>query len=305
MLMWLRARRTRKGAPNENYARELMELFTLGAGSGYTERDVREQARALTGWTNEWRRRRRPRQLPLRQELHDTGRRDLRQARHASTGGRVPALPRAHRPSARSSSSKLWSYFIPTRADAATRDGARARSTRSDYDIRPRGGGDPPPPRALHRAADGEAAGRLHRRAAARARARHRHRRRGSGSPTWPASASSSRRTSRAGTTAAGSTPRPSGAVGGVANYALERDAARRRQGPRARCRDREALVERAIAFWGNPTLGPRHTARSSPSPKRAQRRPRTRAGRRRPTRCWSQNALRMLVATSPDFQTC
>ena len=44
-----------KGAPNENYARELMELFTLGEGNGYTERDVREQARALTGWRHDWR----------------------------------------------------------------------------------------------------------------------------------------------------------------------------------------------------------------------------------------------------------
>ncbi|HTJ28016.1 MAG TPA: DUF1800 domain-containing protein [Candidatus Limnocylindria bacterium] len=39
-----------KAHPNENYARELMELFTLGIGN-YTERDVRESARAFTGWT--------------------------------------------------------------------------------------------------------------------------------------------------------------------------------------------------------------------------------------------------------------
>ena len=39
-------------SPNENYSRELMELFTLGANRGaYTETDVREQARALTGWS--------------------------------------------------------------------------------------------------------------------------------------------------------------------------------------------------------------------------------------------------------------
>ena len=43
-----------KDAPNENYGRELMELFTLGAGRGYSENDVREQARALTGFRNEW-----------------------------------------------------------------------------------------------------------------------------------------------------------------------------------------------------------------------------------------------------------
>ena len=41
-------------APNENYAREMQELFTLGVGDGYTEEDVREHARALTGWTNTW-----------------------------------------------------------------------------------------------------------------------------------------------------------------------------------------------------------------------------------------------------------
>ena len=46
---------TASGAINENYARELMELFTLGADRGaYTETDVRELARALTGWDADW-----------------------------------------------------------------------------------------------------------------------------------------------------------------------------------------------------------------------------------------------------------
>lgn len=49
MLVWLDADSNRKGHPNENLARELMELFTLGVGH-YTEQDVREAARALTGW---------------------------------------------------------------------------------------------------------------------------------------------------------------------------------------------------------------------------------------------------------------
>ena len=56
MLLWLSGTENTKWSPNENYARELMELFTLGAGSGYTERDVREQARALTGFDNDWKR---------------------------------------------------------------------------------------------------------------------------------------------------------------------------------------------------------------------------------------------------------
>src|SRR5438552_8304645 len=50
MLMWLDAPANRKGHPNENLGRELMELFTLGIGH-YTETDVKEAARALTGWT--------------------------------------------------------------------------------------------------------------------------------------------------------------------------------------------------------------------------------------------------------------
>src|SRR5262249_46036096 len=50
LLVWLDAPANRKGHPNENLARELMELFTLGVGH-YTEADVKEAARVLTGWT--------------------------------------------------------------------------------------------------------------------------------------------------------------------------------------------------------------------------------------------------------------
>jgi uncharacterized protein (DUF1800 family) len=49
MLVWLDTRGSKKGNPNENYARELMELFTLGVGN-YTEKDIRQAARAFTGW---------------------------------------------------------------------------------------------------------------------------------------------------------------------------------------------------------------------------------------------------------------
>jgi uncharacterized protein (DUF1800 family) len=50
MLEYLDNRKSTKDAPNENWARELMELFTLGQGH-YTEEDIRESARAFTGWT--------------------------------------------------------------------------------------------------------------------------------------------------------------------------------------------------------------------------------------------------------------
>ena len=49
MLIWLDTSLSKKGTANENYSRELMELFSLGIGN-YTEQDVREGARAFTGW---------------------------------------------------------------------------------------------------------------------------------------------------------------------------------------------------------------------------------------------------------------
>jgi uncharacterized protein (DUF1800 family) len=50
MMLYLDSNNNRKGKPNENYAREVMELFTLGIGN-YTEQDVKEAARSFTGWS--------------------------------------------------------------------------------------------------------------------------------------------------------------------------------------------------------------------------------------------------------------
>ena len=50
MLEYLNNDQNRKAHPNENYARELMELFTMGRDNGYTENDIKESARAFTGW---------------------------------------------------------------------------------------------------------------------------------------------------------------------------------------------------------------------------------------------------------------
>ena len=66
MIRWLDGNSNRKGAPNENYARELMELFTLGRGV-YTETDVREAARSFTGWGAE------VGGFVFRKEFHDSG----------------------------------------------------------------------------------------------------------------------------------------------------------------------------------------------------------------------------------------
>jgi uncharacterized protein (DUF1800 family) len=51
MIIYLNNQQNKKKAPNENFAREVMELFTLGEGQGYTEYDIKQAARAFTGWT--------------------------------------------------------------------------------------------------------------------------------------------------------------------------------------------------------------------------------------------------------------
>lgn len=67
MLQFLNNQQNRKGHPNENFARELMELFTIGRGN-YTEQDVKESARAFTGWSFD-----KNGEFIMRPFLHDAG----------------------------------------------------------------------------------------------------------------------------------------------------------------------------------------------------------------------------------------
>jgi uncharacterized protein (DUF1800 family) len=71
MLVYLDNQANEKSHPNENYARELMELHTLGVDGGYTQQDVMELARCLTGWTVKehfW-----LGDFVFKEDLHDTG----------------------------------------------------------------------------------------------------------------------------------------------------------------------------------------------------------------------------------------
>src|SRR4030095_13645362 len=68
MLIYLDQAQSRKQHPNENFAREVMELFALGEGH-YTEKDIFEAARALTGWTLDQTRQK----FAYREFLHDDG----------------------------------------------------------------------------------------------------------------------------------------------------------------------------------------------------------------------------------------
>ena len=136
MLLWLSGTENTKWSPNENYARELMELFTLGAGQGYTERDVREQARALTGFDNDWKRGAGNVNFRFDRERHDVGTKRIFGKRGAFDWQDAVRLCLAHPKHASFFVDKLWHYFIPVAPDAGTRRSLEALY-RKDFQIRP------------------------------------------------------------------------------------------------------------------------------------------------------------------------
>ena len=106
MLVYLDQARSTRQAPNENFAREVMELFTLGEGH-YTEEDIREAARAFTGWTlsrERWEPAFRPRQ-------HDDGDKTLFGRRGAWTGKEALGILLDQPRAAEFLASRLWRFF--------------------------------------------------------------------------------------------------------------------------------------------------------------------------------------------------
>src|SRR5580765_6289254 len=120
MLVWLNGNQNVKGKPNENYGREMLELFTLGANRGaYTETDVRENARALTGWRGNVVARQ-PTAFTFDMTRHDTGSKTIfgKAGNYAWQDSCQLCLDHPMHPSY--FVTKLWSYFVPTTPDAAT-----------------------------------------------------------------------------------------------------------------------------------------------------------------------------------------
>lgn len=105
MLVWLDGDDNRRGHPNENFARELMELFCLGIGH-YSERDVQEAARAFTGWGTEGR------SFAFRPELHDGGAKSVLGATGALTGERAVDAVLAHPACARHVARRLLEELV-------------------------------------------------------------------------------------------------------------------------------------------------------------------------------------------------
>ena len=137
MLIWLNGRDNTKWSPNENYARELMEIFTLGAGNGYTEEDVREQARALTGWRNDWVDGAGDVNFRYDANRHDNGVKVVF-GKSGNFGWQDACrLCVQHPPHLTYFVRRLWSYFIPTPPSATTESALKRLYKRSGYDIAP------------------------------------------------------------------------------------------------------------------------------------------------------------------------
>ncbi len=140
MLLWLSGAENTKRAPNENYARELMELFTLGASDGtypYTEDDVREQARALTGWTNKWDDDTGPYDFHFDPDLHDEGSKRIFKQRGRFDWRDSCRLVLHHRAHAPHFVEKLWSYFIPVPPPAKTARALEDMYVKGGFAVRP------------------------------------------------------------------------------------------------------------------------------------------------------------------------
>ncbi len=137
MLLYLDQAQSNNRGINENYARELMELHTLGVNSGYTQKDVHELARILTGWT-----------LNLRdgegfrfaERLHDKDGKVLLGRTFGSEGvaeGEEAIRYLARRPeTARRVSTRLASFFVADKPSPALVDRLAATFTATQGDIR-------------------------------------------------------------------------------------------------------------------------------------------------------------------------
>jgi len=126
MLIWLDQAQSVRQHPNENFARESMELFTLGEGH-YTEKDVTEAARAMTGWSLD----RRDEEFVYRERIHDRGVKTVLGKIGNLDGHDVLEIIVAQPQAARFITAKLWKFFASDDAPDAKLSDAMADAFRA------------------------------------------------------------------------------------------------------------------------------------------------------------------------------
>lgn len=117
MLVYLDQQASTKAHPNENYARELLELHTLGVNGGYTQQDVMEAARCFTGWSEERRFLKKRGAFRFIDSIHDKGEKTFLGEKIPAGGGvedgeRVVNLALDHPATGRYLATKLCRYFL-------------------------------------------------------------------------------------------------------------------------------------------------------------------------------------------------
>ena len=128
MLVYLDNGENRKGHPNENFGRELLELFTMGVGN-YTEQDIREASRAFTGWTNDV--------LEFRFDpaAHDDGEKAFLGRTGALNGDDIIDIILETPVTAEYISAKLYRFFVREELDERTRVALGATFRDSGYEL--------------------------------------------------------------------------------------------------------------------------------------------------------------------------
>jgi uncharacterized protein (DUF1800 family) len=128
LLAWLDAPANRKGSPNENLGRELMELFTLGVGH-YTEQDVKEAARALTGWRVKFG------EFHERPPDHDDGEKTVLGRTGRWTGDDLIKILLEHPATSRRLAWRVCDWLMGEKSDGAALDALAAGLRRNDLDV--------------------------------------------------------------------------------------------------------------------------------------------------------------------------
>jgi uncharacterized protein (DUF1800 family) len=131
MVIYLDNARNRKGTPNENFAREVMELFTLGEGN-YSEQDIKEAARAFTGWSLD----RDSGTFVFRRLIHDYGTKTVLGRTGNLDGDDVLDVLLSQRATAEFITRKLWREFVSPEPDEAQVKRIANRFRDARYDIK-------------------------------------------------------------------------------------------------------------------------------------------------------------------------
>jgi uncharacterized protein (DUF1800 family) len=130
MLVYLDSATNRRGQPNENFARELMELFTLGEGK-YGEQDIKEAARAFTGWSIDLE----TGEFLFRRRQHDDGVKTVF-GKTLENGTEVLDLLLAQPATAEFVAARLWREFVSPQPQAEELRRVAAALRDSRYDVR-------------------------------------------------------------------------------------------------------------------------------------------------------------------------